>query len=325
MSLFHTAAGAFKRLMLGRHDIPQQCVLGLRDPQEEIAVELHGLGVPRDVTHQHTLASAVPFSVCLRLESDLEDIAVRAKNLSLRFSEKSGSQRLLGEFALRPRAILPIDDHKGYCFTVSKCKNYCLPQARLLAHYFHGAYARWRRPPDLHMSSRDIRAMPIFFICPRPVGLISVGGLAGNLFPVNLMGPLGDSTFGFALNSSRQSMALLKRARKFALSSVPLEQASVVRGMGGNHKRGSIDWQELPFGIMRSKRLGLPVPCFSLRVREMEVITSQDMGSHTLFIARILEDQHYMHGPQFFMIHGMYQAYRQHLEPQLAHPSCHIA
>src|SRR6185437_13823216 len=144
MSLFHSAAGTFKRMMLGRHNLPQQCVLGMHDPQDEIAVELHGLDIPRDVTHQHTVASAVPSSVCIGLESDLEQIVGKAKNLSLRFREKSGSRRLLGEFALHPRAIIPIDDHKGYCFTVSKCKNYCLPQARLLDHYFHGACVRWR-------------------------------------------------------------------------------------------------------------------------------------------------------------------------------------
>ena len=320
MSPLHGAARIVTRVLLGRHDIPQQCVLGMRDPQDEIAVELHGLDAPRDVTTRHTLASAVPFSVCISLEGDLDQIVRKAENLSLRFREKSGSQRLLGEFDLHPRAIIPIDDHKGYCFTVSRCKNYCLPQARLLAHYFHGACVRWRHPPDLHMSSRDIRAMPIFFICPRPVGLISVGGVTGNLFPVNLMGPLGDRKFGFALNSTRQSMPLVKRAGQFALSSVPLERASMIRQMGGNHKRESIDWQELPFDITLSKRLGLPVPCFSLRVREMEVITSQDMGSHTLFITRILEDENYRDGSQFFMIHGMYQACRQQLDPQPACP-----
>src|SRR5262249_5982482 len=62
MSLFPHAAGIVKRLTLGRDIIPQQHILGMRDPQDEISVKLYGLDEPRDVTNQHTLASATPFS-----------------------------------------------------------------------------------------------------------------------------------------------------------------------------------------------------------------------------------------------------------------------
>jgi flavin reductase (DIM6/NTAB) family NADH-FMN oxidoreductase RutF len=167
----------------------------------------------------------------------------------------------------------------------------------------------------MRLGSKDIRAMPIFFICPRPVGLVSVGGLAGNLFPMNLMGSLGERHFGFALNSTRTSSLLVKRAGQLALSSVPLAQASLARELGGNHKKECVDWHVLPFATRPSKRLGLPVPCFSLRVREMEVIAAQEMGSHTFFMARILEDEYCADSLQFFMVHGIYQAWRQRYQP----------
>ena len=161
------------------------------------------------------------------------------------------------------------------------------------------------------MSVRDVHAMPIFFICPRPVVLVSVAdGEIGNLFPMDLMGPLGNGLFGFALNSKRMSASQVRRSGRLALSTVPFEQASVVTGLGGNHNNEGLHWEELPFQMTASTRLGLPVPSFSLRVREMEVITFRDLGSHTLFVARTLNDEHWSDGSQFFMVHGMYQEWR---------------
>ena len=297
--------------MLGRDELPQQCVLGLRDPQDEIAVELHGLSEPRDVTNRHTLACAAPFAICIRLDSGLEQIVRKSCLISLHFRERTGSQHLLGELGLRFARKVTFDGQDSYCFTVARCRNYCLPQARLWLRYLHGAYVRWRQPSYIRLASKDVRAMPVFFICPRPVGLVSIGGIADNLFPMNLMGSLGERHFGFALNSTRASSSLVKRAGQLALSSVPLEQALLARELGRNHKKECVDWHDLPFATRPSKKFGLPVPRFSLRVREMEVVAAEEMGSHTFFVARILEDEYCSDGLQFFMVHGIYQAWRQ--------------
>jgi flavin reductase (DIM6/NTAB) family NADH-FMN oxidoreductase RutF len=308
--LFKRARKLVRQLMLGRHELPQQCILGMSDPQDEVAVELYGLSTPRDVTNRHTLACAAPFAVCVRLESGLEQRLREARRLSMHFRDRD-SQRLLGELRLQFSGIVHFDDQEAYCFAVSRCRNYCLPQAQLWLRYLHGAYVRWRRPPYMRLASNDIRAMPIFFICPRPVGLVSVGAEVGNLFPMNLMGSLGERHFGFALNSTRTSASLVKRAGRLALSDVPLSQASLARDLGKNHRKEFIEWHDLPFNTRPSKKLGLPVPSFSLRVREMEVITAREMGSHTFFLAHILEDEYCADGLQFFMVHGIYQAWRE--------------
>src|SRR5205807_10513513 len=176
--------------------------------------------------------------------------------------QRAGEQRLLGALRLRPSATIPVNGQDVCCFAVRSSRNQCLPRMRLWARYLHWAYLRWRRPPDVGMALRDIHAMPVFFICPRPVALVSVAdGAAGNLFPMNLMGPLGDGRFGFALNSTRPAASLVQRAGRLALSTVPLERAAAVRGLGRNHKRESIHWQELPFPMTESGTLGLPVRC----------------------------------------------------------------
>jgi flavin reductase (DIM6/NTAB) family NADH-FMN oxidoreductase RutF len=152
----------------------------------------------------------------------------------------------------------------------------------------------------------------VFFICPRPVVLVSVAhGEKGNIFPMNLMGPLGNGYFAFALNSARQAAPLVERAGKLALSSLPIDQFAVARQLGKNHRREFVDWNQLSFETKKSTALALPVPRFALRIREMEVEAVRRLGSHTLFVARILGEEHWAEGAQCFMIHGIYKAWRQ--------------
>jgi flavin reductase (DIM6/NTAB) family NADH-FMN oxidoreductase RutF len=310
------ARKTIKRLALGPDDLPQQCILGLRDPQQQIAVELHGLGAPRDVTHNHTLACASPFTVCISFDRDLQQDLKTVGPLSLHFRERNGPRKLLGKLTLRLSANLPLDKQQDWCFTISRSSNYCLPQIRLWARYLHWAYLRWRRPPDVRLASKDIAAMPIFFICPRPVALVSVGdNITGNIFPMNLMGPLGEGRFGFALNSTRASASLVRGAGRLALSSVPLDKASLARELGKNHRTERARWDQFPFRTRPSPRLGIPVPSFAVRVREMEVLTSCNLGSHIFFVARVLEDEWWTDDLQFFMVHGIYQSWRVRAYP----------
>jgi flavin reductase (DIM6/NTAB) family NADH-FMN oxidoreductase RutF len=173
------------------------------------------------------------------------------------------------------------------------------------------------------MSSLGSRSMGVFFICPRPVVLVSVvDGNAGNVFPMNLMGSIGNGCFAFALNSSRPASSLVERSGRVALSSIPLEQASVARQLGRNHRQESVDWNQLPFPVKMSTALGIPVPGFALRVREMQIEAARKLGSHTLFMAQIIRDETWAEGLQFFMVHGVYQAWRL-AEPETATKSKH--
>jgi hypothetical protein len=85
----------------------------------------------------------------------------------------------------------------------------------------------------------------------------------------------------------------------------------LARQLGRNHRRDAVNWSELPFRTTLSSALGIPVPAFASRVREMEIEAVRNLGSHTLFVARIIRDESWSDTPQFFMIHGLYQAWRR--------------
>jgi flavin reductase (DIM6/NTAB) family NADH-FMN oxidoreductase RutF len=313
---------AIKALVFGSASFPQQCSIGLRDPQSEIGVWLHGLGPPRDVTQNNVFAAARPFTIGIGLERPLDPAEAGGTPLSLQFRERDGEQRLLGVIRLRLKEITAIGiDQLGF-FEILGCTNYCVPRARLWARYAQYGYQRWRSRThpgsNVPMVVRELHSVFVFYICPRPVVLVSVvDGNLTNIFPMDLIGPVGTRHFSLALHSTSTAVPLLERSRRIALSSVPLEQTSVAYQLGRNHNKASIEADEIPFATTKSAAFGLPVPSFALRVREMQIESIQKLGSHRLFLAHAVEDRHLTEGLQLFFVHGFYQAWRCRQRPGL--------
>jgi flavin reductase (DIM6/NTAB) family NADH-FMN oxidoreductase RutF len=310
-----------KRIVFGPVTFAQQCPIGLSDPQQEVIVRLHGSGEPRDVTRNHVMASGAPFTIGIGLETQQSP---KAENhpLSLRFYSRE-EERLLGSIALRPFSVIPAGPRYLHLFHCRSFKNFCLPKPWLWSRYLHYAYMRSRAPvADVRPTMRELHSMFVFYICPRPVVLGGVcDGSGSNVFPMNLMGPIGDDYFSFALNSTRPVTALVERARSVALSSLPFEKSSIAFQLGKNHKVEHIDLAQLPFATRTSPNFGLPIPDFALRVREIRVEAAHKVGSHTLFIARIIHDNRWAHGREMFVVHGIYQAARYRSHPELASQS----
>ncbi|HVW07371.1 MAG TPA: flavin reductase [Bryobacteraceae bacterium] len=303
---------AFKRLAMGDSVFPQQVTVGMRDPQREITVWLHGVGEPRDVTARHVMACVDPLMIGVVFDSGWAIPPDRKARLCLRFRERRGARRLLGEIRLAG-AGEPFGEDGLRLFRVRGSSNYCLPKLRLWGHFAYLAYRRRRfnNNPEIRITPREAHTMVVFFICPRPVVLVSVlHGDESNVFPMNLMGPIGDGKFAFALNSTRHAAPIVVRARRAAISNVPLKDAELAKSLGRNHLKLSIDLSELPFGSRPSPVFGFPVPDFAVRVRELEIESSQRLGSHTFFIARLVHDEQISVAQEFFYVHGIYQSWR---------------
>ena len=324
MKLSANVRSLAKRLLLGPGNYPQQCTLGLRDPQSEVAVWLHGVDAPINVTQSHLMAGGAPFTVGIALNETIgRQVEAKAARLQLRFYDRDERGELLGQIGLRFVESFSTGSRRVCLFHAADYENHCLPRRYLWARYWQYArYARHTKDNDVPITTHESRAMIVFYLCPRPIVLVSASdGRWQNMFPMNLMGPLGDGYFGFALNGNRSSAPLVERAGKIAISSVPLDQAPVVFRMGSNHRKPGIDIAQLPFPTTSSPGLGLPVPKFALRVRELEVETVKKGGSHTLFVARIVRDERWANGLQHFVAHGIYQAWRERHERSSREPS----
>jgi len=307
------ARKALRRAVLGDADLPQQYTIAMRDPQSEVDVWLHGLGPGLNVTNNHMIACASPSTIAV----GLDDLPIKPGTpLLLKFQERGGGGALLGQLGLKSSAVVRTGGGDIHLLEVRRSENYCLPRLRIWGYSLFHAWLRARNNAntDVRMTARAASAMTVLFSFPRPVVLVSLElSDGGNIFPMNLMGPVGDGYFAFALNSHRRASYLVERAGRVAISSVPFEQAAVARQLGKNHWREAVNWSELSFGTTLSAALGIPVPVFATRVRELEIEATRKLGSHTLFIARIIRDERRSDDPQFFMIHGLYQAWRQNM------------
>jgi len=319
---------AAKRALLGPVNYMQKINLACEDPQPHVDVWLHGAGAPLLVNQCHLMACAAPLTIGVALDEDRCVYAAAESDLTLEFRTHK-DQRLLGEIGLSFVSSLRAGS-QGLClFHVKSYRNLCLSPLHLWAH--HQQYARTYQPErnqDVPITLREARAMIVFYLCPRPITLVTVvedsaaEGKRGNIFPMNLMGHLGNDLFAFALNSHRSAAPLVDRARRVVLSSVSLEHADIVTRLGANHRKSFIDWDDLPFATIRVDSIDAPVPSFALHVRELHVEAAHPLGSHTLFIAKITAEHRLAEGPHFFTAHGLYNSW-QH-QPALVPAQTHM-
>jgi flavin reductase (DIM6/NTAB) family NADH-FMN oxidoreductase RutF len=313
MSIATRGRRVLQKIVFGDTFLPQEFFLGLADPQTEITVWLYGMGHPLDVTCHHSMACAAPFTICIAFVEGQSPSDEELERLTLKFCERNGQKRVLGEIGLR---LTSVSQEAGLLLSLFEARssvNYCLPTIRLWAHYLFHAYSRLRRvdTSDVKMSFLERRAAMVMFIRPHPVSLVSLASeTGGNIFPMNLMGDLGGGYFGFALKDSRRAAHLVEHTRRIALSSVPLSQAPLAYQLAVNHTKESIEWDQLPFATRESTFFKIPIPVFGQRVREMEVTRVQNIGSHVFFLARIVHDEIFSRSPGLNVIHGFYQAWR---------------
>jgi flavin reductase (DIM6/NTAB) family NADH-FMN oxidoreductase RutF len=313
MAMRQQGLAQVKKILFGNTLIPQEFFLGMHDPQMEISVWVYGMGDPIDVTRHHSMVCAAPLTICIAFEENRNPSEKDLGRLSLKFCEQIGLKRTLGEIGLKQVTVISIDSIELVLFEAHSSKNYCLPKVRLWSHYLFHAYLQ-RRSVDssgIKMSFLEKRAAMVMFIRPHPVSLMSlISEAGGNIFPMNIMGDLRNGYFAFALKSSRLAAHLVEGAGRIALSSLPLSQAPLAYQLAANHKKQFIEWNELPFTTKNSLIYGVPVPSFSQRVRELSVKKTYPIGSHILFIAKIISDEIFSNSLGVSVIHGFYQAWR---------------
>ena len=314
---FGRASEAFKQLVFGSANVPQQCVVGMSDPQAEVSVWLQGRGGTLEVTNNNVIASARPLILGIGLSNESNAVMFRESQPTLKFVETSGERQLLAEIQLRKIGAIPLDEGTLCLYAARSSRNYCIPRVRRWMRYLYDGYRQWlserrSQTPILRIPVRELHCVFAFYTCPRPVVLASVvDGTLGNIIPMDLIGPVSAAHFTLALHNDSPVLPMMTRSRRIALSSIPVDYSSLAFEMGKHHRRSSIEWGSLPFPTTTSEVFGLPVPQFSSRVRELQIETIRGLGSHTLLVGRMVKDRSRANGPQLFQIHGFYQAWRR--------------
>lgn len=308
-----------KSLAFGNLELPLFAPVGMREPQKEICVRLCGFGPPRDVTFRNVVASPRPHTIGIGLDGAPQRIGAPGTRAMLRFEEREGQKRCLGEIDLKLSDSVDFSDGQVLLFHSLQCHNHCLPRTLRWRQRLLWSYNWWRThdratSPNHRVSVREAEAMFAFYICPRPVFLLSVAAEGrSNIIPMDLLGPVGNRRFSLTLKHASTVAPLLLRSRRAALSSVPIEHTDLVYGYGPNHQIPQFDWDNAPFGSKSSPAYGLPIPDFALRTRDLEVEEVRDLGSHQFFVCQIVADQRWAEGDEFFESHAFYQTWKQQM------------
>lgn len=298
-----------RRLILVAGRVPRYLVVGERDTQQQIRVTLDGLGPSIDVTHTHVMVSLRPLTIALASPPGQPPDALERTPLRLRVSPWNEPDVTLGTVGLRHTDSINVGDTALHLFQMDGSTNTCMPRAAWAVFAAYHGWGDWKRRKQRNtpMAPRDLEALQVLYICPRPVVLVTVQhGSASNLFPMDLIGPTDSPYFLLGLRRTSPSIRLIKESERLTVSDAPLEYTAAAFKMGEHHEKEWIDWDALPFATGPSAGHGLPVPRDALRVRDLAMREARDVGSHTLFITEVVREERRRDGLQMAFITGPY-------------------
>jgi flavin reductase (DIM6/NTAB) family NADH-FMN oxidoreductase RutF len=292
--------------------LPQWPPVALRQPQEAVQVRFTTDRGEFDVTRAAVVASLRPLTLAVGLDAQLMFAIEGRSQPELHFVDLE-SRRIVGTLQLQHTRNWNTSGIAIGMFEVRHGTHRCVrwpyrPWNRWLQ---NRRMRRNKDPNNFFMPPEAVQQQMIFYICPRPVVLVSVdSGSHSNLFPMDLIGPVSSDRFTLALRSTSPSIATMKSARRVALSDVPARDYATAYKLGIHHKNVMVEWDHLPFQIQRSRNFALPYPAIALRVREIEILDFDTIGSHTFFVTQIASENSAGDDAQFFHTSGIYQHFR---------------
>lgn len=286
--------------------LPQWSVVAVAPPQQAVIATLRWDGQSADVTADHTVASLKPLAIATSVD------AGQCPVLEYR---DSATERLLGVLRLARTASIAAENISLTLYHVAAGEHRCLgwPRHPWNVWLQNRLMRKNRASNHLNMEPAVAQQLMIAYLCPRPVVLVSVDAPGHrNIFPMDLIGPLQRSgLFSLALRSTNVSVPTMREARRVALSSIPATMKAVVYKLAAHHKQPLSDWSELPFPVRPSREFGIPAVAAALHIRELAIVHSQEVGSHMLFLGRLVSDESLAAGTQLHHTAGFHQAWRR--------------
>jgi flavin reductase (DIM6/NTAB) family NADH-FMN oxidoreductase RutF len=286
--------------------LPQWSTIAVAPPQHAVIAGLRWDGQSADVTADHTVASLKPLVIASSLDAGERPV--------LEYRDRA-TGTLLGILQLMRMAPITTGSTSVVLYHVTAGEHRCLrwPRRPWNTWLQNRLMRKNRSSPHSALEPAAVQQLMIAYLCPRPVVLVSVEASGHrNIFPMDLIGPLERSgLFSLALRSTNVSVPAMRDVRRVALSSMPATMKDVVYKLSEHHRQPLTEWTDLPFPVRPSRKLGIPAVAAALRIRELAIVHSREVGSHTLFLCRIVSDEDLADGAQLHHTAGFHQAYRR--------------
>ncbi len=282
--------------------VPQWTAVAIAPPQRPISVILQGDGGEHDVTDDHSVASLRPLTLAFGRDA--------GETARLDFREDG---RTLGTLTLTRWKSIFADADPITLYTVVEGGHRCLPWPWRGWHAWrqNRAAGRDRAEHNFRLEPAALQHLMICYIRPRPVVLVSVAAAGHfNIFPMDLIGTIG-SRVALALRSTNISIPIMRQEGRIVLSCLPAGMKTAAYALGEHHKVPLRDPSALPFGTRPSPLLGIASVADGLRIRDLHIRHSEEVGSHIFFAADILSDECRAENPQLHHISGFYDVFRR--------------
>lgn len=286
--------------------LPQWSPIAVAAPSRSVVAILRWDGQSADVTADHTVASLMPLTIATSLDAGQCPV--------LEYND-SATGKLLGVLRLERTTSVDSGEASVTLYHVAEGRHHCLgwPRRPWNAWLQNRSMLKHRSSNHLNMPPATAQQLMIAYLCPRPVVLVSVDAPGHqNIFPMDLIGPLERSgCFSLALRSTNVSEPTMREVRRVAISNVPSAMKAAVYKLSEHHKQPLSDWDALPFSARPSREFRIPAVAAALRIQELRIEHSQQIGSHTFFLGRIVSDEKLEGGAQLHHTAGFHQAYRR--------------
>jgi flavin reductase (DIM6/NTAB) family NADH-FMN oxidoreductase RutF len=285
--------------------LPQWSPVGVAAPSQSVVATLRWDGQSADVTADHTVASLMPLTIATSLDAGRYPV--------LEYNDRA-TGKLLGVLRLERATSVAAGETPITLYRVAAGRHHCLgwPRRPWNAWLQNRSMSKHRSSNHLNMPPAAAQQLMIAYLCPRPVVLVSVDAPGHqNMFPMDLIGPLEQSgLFSLALRSTNVSEPTMRDIRRVAISDIPPTKAAVYK-LSEHHKQPLADWDALPFPARPSREFRIPAVAAALRIQELGIEHSQQIGSHTFFLGRIVSSEKLRDGAQLHHTAGFHQAYRR--------------
>lgn len=286
--------------------LPQWSTVAIGPEPATVTAMLRWDGMSADVTADHTVAALKPLVIATSVDAGQHPV--------LEYRDRA-TGTCLGVLRLLRSVDVEVGQTSIFLYHVVAGEHRCLgwPQRRWNAWRQNRLMLKNRSPHRLTMAPDAVQQLMIAYLPPRPVVLVSVAAHGHqNMFPMDLIGPLQRSgLFALALRSTNVSAPRIREVRRVALSHMPASAKSLIYDFSEHHRQPPPDWQALPLALQPSRTWRIPVAADALRVQELSIVHDQEVGSHTLLLARIVSDQMQSDGAQLHHTAGFHQAYRR--------------
>lgn len=286
--------------------LPQWSTIAVAPPQQAVAATLRWNSQSADITTDHTVASLNPLVIATSLDAGQRPV--------IEYRD-SATGELLGILRLERKTSIAVERSSLTLYHVAAGQHHCLgwPRRSWNAWLQTRAMLKNRASNHLNTDPAAVQQLMIAYLCPRPVVLVSIGTPGHqNIFPMDLIGPLErGGLFSLALRSNNVSVPVMREERRVALSHIPATMKSAVYKLSEHHKQPLVDWNALPFPVQPSREFGIPAVAAALRIQELAIVHSQEIGLHTFFLCRVTSDESWAAGSQLHHTAGFHQAYRQ--------------